>query len=483
MERSPPDGAIDLHYFLQGTHSNVGDPNSLPLGIAAGPIAGDVFVTGFTNTTDFPTTADAPQPFYGSGAGDAFIAKISFGGSTPPPPTNLALNKAVVRLVRVLRAVRRRSFAVDGDMSTRWSSQFSDPQWIYVDLGQTYAINRVILRWETAYGADYQVQVSNDATNWTTIRAVTGGDGGVDDLAGVSGTGRYVRIYGTQRGTEWGYSLWELEVYGNRTTPPPSDIALDKPVVTSSDFSAQYAGVSPWTATARRAGRAPFSDPQWIYVDLGQRYAVNRVKLAWEAAYGADFQIQISDDAVSWRRSRPSQTTTHWPTIPGCSAVGRYVRMFGTRRGTEWGYSLFSFEVYGDPAPRSPTARSIDRRFRAATSRRRTPRRSRSTAIRRRAGRASSATRSGSTSTSASGSRSTRSCSSWETAYGADYEIQMSDDASSWSNVASVTDNTGGVNDLALSGTGRYVRIYGTRRGTEWGYSLWSFEVYGNPAL
>jgi hypothetical protein len=40
----------------------------------------------------------------------------------------------------------------------------------------------------------------------------------------------------------------------------------------------------------------------------------------------------------------------------------------------------------------------------------------------------------------------------------------------------------GGVNDLALKNTARYVRMYGTRRGTEWGYSLWSFEVYGDPA-
>ena len=86
VERSPPEGAIDLHYFLQGTQSNVGSPNSLPLGIATGPTAGTVFVTGFTNTTDFPTTPGVPQPFYGSGAGDAFITKISFGGSTPPPP-------------------------------------------------------------------------------------------------------------------------------------------------------------------------------------------------------------------------------------------------------------------------------------------------------------------------------------------------------------------------------------------------------------
>ncbi len=120
------------------------------------------------------------------------------------------------------------SAAVDGDLSTRWSSAFSDPQWIYVDLGADYNISEVVLNWEVAYAAAYQIQVSNDAVNWTTIYSTTSGTGGVNDLTGLSGTGRYVRMYGTARGTEWGYSLWEMSVYDtptsttSTTTPPPT---------------------------------------------------------------------------------------------------------------------------------------------------------------------------------------------------------------------------------------------------------------------
>jgi mannan endo-1,4-beta-mannosidase len=105
------------------------------------------------------------------------------------------------------------SRAVDGNMTTRWSSLFSDPQWIYVDLGATYNINRVVLRWEVAYGRSYTIQTSSNATNWTTIFTTTTGNGATDDLA-VTGTGRYVRMRGTVRGTQYGYSLWEFEVYG-----------------------------------------------------------------------------------------------------------------------------------------------------------------------------------------------------------------------------------------------------------------------------
>jgi hypothetical protein len=104
------------------------------------------------------------------------------------------------------------SAAVDGNTSTRWSSAFSDPQWLQVDLGATAAISQVVLNWESAYARAYQIQVSNDGTNWSSIYTTTTGAGGTEALT-VSGTGRYVRMYGTQRATGYGYSLWEFGIY------------------------------------------------------------------------------------------------------------------------------------------------------------------------------------------------------------------------------------------------------------------------------
>jgi beta-glucanase (GH16 family) len=103
--------------------------------------------------------------------------------------------------------------ATDGNAGTRWSSAFSDPQWIRVDLGRSYNISHVTLNWEAAYGRAYQVQTSADGTTWSNIYSTTTGDGGTDDLA-VTGTGRYIRVNGTQRATPYGYSLWELSVNG-----------------------------------------------------------------------------------------------------------------------------------------------------------------------------------------------------------------------------------------------------------------------------
>jgi hypothetical protein len=103
--------------------------------------------------------------------------------------------------------------AVDGNTGTRWSSAFSDPQWLQVDLGASHAISSVALNWEGAYGTAYQIQTSANGTTWTTIYSTTAGSGGNQTL-NVTGSGRYVRMYGTARSTQYGYSLWEFQVYG-----------------------------------------------------------------------------------------------------------------------------------------------------------------------------------------------------------------------------------------------------------------------------
>jgi thermitase len=131
----------------------------------------------------------------------------------PVPGVNLALKKpAVASSVEVNTLTADRAF--DGNPATRWSSKPGvDPQWIYVDLGKSYQINKIVLKWEVAYGKAYRIYVSNDGNNWSNIYNTSNGSGGTNVL-NVTGQGRYVMLYGTGRGTNWGYSLWEFEVYG-----------------------------------------------------------------------------------------------------------------------------------------------------------------------------------------------------------------------------------------------------------------------------
>ena len=153
------------------------------------------------------------------------IVAVAPSFSLAQTQTNIALNKPATAS-SVYSSGYLPSYAFDGALNTRWSSLFSDPQWIYVDLGSTYNINEVKLTWEAAYGKAYQIQVSNDATNWTSIYSTTTGTEGVNDLTGLSGTGRYVRMYGTQRGTPYGYSLWEFGVFTGSASPPPTTTTL-----------------------------------------------------------------------------------------------------------------------------------------------------------------------------------------------------------------------------------------------------------------
>jgi hypothetical protein len=102
--------------------------------------------------------------------------------------------------------------AVDGDVETRWSSAFRDPQWLAVDLGSPVDLGRIRIQWETAHAIDYDLQLSSDGIRWTTARQVKDSKGGVEVQA-LDGTARFVRLLGTKRATGYGYSLWELEVF------------------------------------------------------------------------------------------------------------------------------------------------------------------------------------------------------------------------------------------------------------------------------
>lgn len=108
--------------------------------------------------------------------------------------------------------------AVDNDGTTRWESAHGfDPSWLLLDLGRSYELERTIIHWEAANAEIYYVQGSNDGANFTTLSIQTGGQfGDRTDIVEISGVYRYVRMYGIKRsvGNQWGYSIWEMDVYG-----------------------------------------------------------------------------------------------------------------------------------------------------------------------------------------------------------------------------------------------------------------------------
>lgn len=107
-------------------------------------------------------------------------------------------------------------FAVDGSRTRRWSSKFSEPQWIMVDLEAAHALRAVRLEWEGACATEYVVESSLDGSDWTPLQRVTDGRPG-ERIIRTEGPlqARYVRVTCVRRATRWGCSLWELEVFGD----------------------------------------------------------------------------------------------------------------------------------------------------------------------------------------------------------------------------------------------------------------------------
>jgi alpha-L-fucosidase 2 len=105
---------------------------------------------------------------------------------------------------------------VDSDSTTRWTSDYADDQWLQIDLGAVHAISEVKLNWEAATAKDFSVDISADGHTWTTAAAVTGNSAsGWMDFPDLALSGRYVRLTLTTRATAYGFSLWDVEVYGD----------------------------------------------------------------------------------------------------------------------------------------------------------------------------------------------------------------------------------------------------------------------------
>jgi beta-glucanase (GH16 family) len=201
-------------------------PASITINASAADSDGTVTqVEFYQGTTLLYTDTSAPYSYTWTGVpvgSYSLTAKATdnSGAVTTSTAVGITVNLALLSQGKPATASSTQTFyiaanAVDGNMGTRWASDGnSSPQWIYVDLGATYTITQIILEWEAAYASSYQIQTSPDASTWTTIYSTTTGNGGNDTFA-VSGSGRYVRMYGTVRGSSFGYSVLEFKVYGN----------------------------------------------------------------------------------------------------------------------------------------------------------------------------------------------------------------------------------------------------------------------------
>lgn len=183
------------------------------------------------------------------------------------------------------------SNAVDGDGTTRWASEFADNQNLIVDLWQSYTISTVKVAWEAAYASQFQVQVSNDNTTWTTVYENYNATGGTQTIEFTPVSARYVKIYCIKRATEYGFSIYEFEIYKDSVggSTIKSDAASARKKVMEYLYSMQgqktIVGIH---------NREPNSEPS---KQTDQAYAVTG---QYPALWSGDFLFSSSDVSNRW---------------------------------------------------------------------------------------------------------------------------------------------------------------------------------------
>lgn len=288
--------------------------------------------------------------------------------------------------------------AFDGAGGSRWEWEAADPQWIAVDLGKQHLLDTVVLNWEGAFAKTYRIQVSTvdvpQDSDWTDVYSESNGNGGLDTIAMNGVEARHVRMYGTSRGTPYGYSLWEFEVYGTpvggssdpdpdnggnpdlgnggTTDPdnggdpgtgggqpsPGTNLALHASV-TASSASGSASLLTDGILTNRweadwAANNSATPSPEWVVIDLADSKSLTSLKLYWERAYASKLLVQVSGNGTDWTTVQSLDRAltidvgqTYEETVDLSGYTGRYIRVFMTDKGfPPYGPSLYEIEVY-----------------------------------------------------------------------------------------------------------------------------------------
>lgn len=145
------------------------------------------------------------------------------------PPVNIALDKETKSSSNYInpknKFEHKSAYAVDGSLEnrgdtfqSRWvSNRESDNEWIEINLEDMYQIDKIVLNWEASYGAEYLIQTSNNGTDWENLVHEENGKAGIVEYEVEDTIAQYVRMQGIKVATKYGYSLWEFEVYGEKT--------------------------------------------------------------------------------------------------------------------------------------------------------------------------------------------------------------------------------------------------------------------------
>ncbi len=255
--------------------------------------------------------------------------------------------------------------AVDANPDSRYASQEIDDAFFYVDLGSMEKIKRIVITWEAAYASEYEIQLSNDAMNWTTVETVTNTQQTIDDIVlSHYVEAQFVRFQGVSRATSYGYSFYSFEVYG----APSLSNGASVYEVSSHENESELPAAAMTDNLAETRWASTVADNQYVLIDLGADTIFDTVKIRWEVSFARIFDIYVQSDVAT----QPARDDAGWVWIAG-SDVGlgevdtlttdtpisaRYVKLELVQRETseatkktgrfpwESTFSIHSFELF-----------------------------------------------------------------------------------------------------------------------------------------
>ncbi len=189
--------------------------------------------------------------------------------------------------------------AVDGDMATRWSSQFSDPQWLEVSLGEKKDFSGLIIKWEAAYASQYRVEIleSAEPEKWKTVFEEKSGDGGTDNVFFPATQAEKFRIWSAKRATTWGCSILEVIPLSSKEIPGITAVSSspDSPVSWAMDGQDETA----WTSGAKGEQR--------LEISLNTIKPIGGIFIQWGERYASSYSIE-AQTGNEWKKVFETQT-------------------------------------------------------------------------------------------------------------------------------------------------------------------------------
>ncbi|MGG5461924.1 discoidin domain-containing protein [Clostridium sp. B9] len=252
---------------------------------------------------------------------------------------------------------------------SRWSSERSVPQWIYIDFEEATTFDQVDILWDGSYSSSYSLEVSDDGNTWTEVYSTTEGDGDQDSINLENDvTAQYLRVSCNNSEHDWGnVSIYEVEVYDNEgeVAPPTEEgvnIALNKTATSSGNETNsltpdKVVDGDTESRTSRWSSNHFTSGHQWLTIDLGEVSTFDKVRLFWEAANAKVYEIQISDDNENWtsvHRNESGQGGVETIELAEKQSA-RYVRVYCEENNPAvWStVSLYEIEIYNGDIPAS----------------------------------------------------------------------------------------------------------------------------------